>query len=83
MANLRWHTQTLSIPTADTSTSLLVNFENDKILFDVPESTSRTFIQNKVSAKKIASIFISKLDQETAGGLFGALHSVISVQTAR
>lgn len=71
MSNLRWHIQTLSVPSSDTNASLLVNFENDKYLFECPESTSRAFIQNKVSGKKVTSIFLSKLDQEAAGGLFG------------
>lgn len=73
MSNLRWHVQTIAVPSSDTNTSLLVNFENDKYLFECPESTSRAFIQNKVSGKKVAAIFLSTLDQETSGGLFGEL----------
>lgn len=71
MSNLRWYIQTLSVPTSDSNTSLLVNFEHAKFLFECPESTSRVFIQNRVSGKKVAHIFLSKLDQDASGGLFG------------
>ena len=75
-SNQRWSVQAVAAPASDSAASLLVVFESKKYLIGCGESTTRLFIQQRLSYKKTQNVFLSSLDQDHAGGLSGAIKSI-------
>lgn len=57
----------LTCHTVDSSPSLLVNFDQHKYLFNVPESLSRVCVQSKIGLKKVGKVFLGNLNEASAG----------------
>ncbi|KAJ0643425.1 putative ribonuclease Z [Helianthus annuus] len=59
--------------TQDTSPSVLLFFDNTRIVFNAGEGLQRFCTEHKIKMSKIDHIFLSRVCSETAGGLPGLL----------
>lgn len=61
------------LDTQDTSPSVLLFFDNQRIVFNAGEGLQRFCVEHKIKLSKIDHLFLSRVCSETAGGLPGLL----------
>ncbi|KAJ2743674.1 hypothetical protein GGI20_003565 [Coemansia sp. BCRC 34301] len=71
---MKWHAQIVKPSTYNQqSTSVLVQIDSQRYLFNCGEGTQRLGFENKMRMSKISAIFLTRVDWETMGGLPGML----------
>lgn len=77
-----WKITSLSGHTSDTAPALSLNFSNKTYLFGAGENLLRNLLVQKQTFTKFGPLFLSQLDQENAGGLYGKSPSSLSIVNA-
>ena len=72
-----WKITSLSGHTSDTAPALSLNFSNKTYLFGAGENLLRSLLVQKQTFTKFGPLFLSQLDQQNAGGLYGRSSSRI------
>ncbi|KAL8139464.1 hypothetical protein V2J09_005485 [Rumex salicifolius] len=67
------------LDTQDTSPSILLFFDNQRIVFNAGEGLQRFCVEHKIKLSKIDHIFLSRVCSETAGGLPGLLLTLATI----
>ncbi|KAJ2685956.1 hypothetical protein IWW39_003951 [Coemansia spiralis] len=71
---MKWYVQVVKPSTYNQqSTSVLVQIDSQRYLFNCGEGTQRLGFENKMRMSKISAIFLTRVDWETMGGLPGML----------
>ncbi|KAJ2831212.1 hypothetical protein GGI24_001649 [Coemansia furcata] len=71
---MKWYAQVVRPSTYNQqSTSVLVQIDSQRYLFNCGEGTQRLGFENKMRMSKISAIFLTRVDWETMGGLPGML----------
>ncbi|GAA5968545.1 hypothetical protein JCM11641_007673 [Rhodosporidiobolus odoratus] len=73
--NAGYSVSVLTTHSVDSQPSLLVAFDNQRYLFNTPESISRIALQNKVGLRKVGHVFLGNLEQ--SAGLPGFILSSV------
>ncbi|KAJ2487569.1 hypothetical protein EV174_000464 [Coemansia sp. RSA 2320] len=71
---MKWYAQIVKPCTYNQqSTSVLVQIDTQRYLFNCGEGTQRLSFENKLRMSKLSAIFLTRVDWETMGGLPGML----------
>ncbi|KAJ2420148.1 hypothetical protein GGF41_004363, partial [Coemansia sp. RSA 2531] len=71
---MKWYAQIVKPSTHNQqSTSVLVQIDSQRYLFNCGEGTQRLGFENKIRMSKLSAIFLTRIDWETMGGLPGML----------
>ncbi|KAJ2059547.1 hypothetical protein GGI17_004315 [Coemansia sp. S146] len=71
---MKWYAQIVKPSSYNQqSTSVLVQIDSQRYLFNCGEGTQRLGFENKIRMSKISAIFLTRIDWETMGGLPGML----------
>lgn len=74
---MKWSVQVVKPSTHNlASTSVLVQIDCERYLFNCGEGTQRLGFENKIRMSKVNAIFLTRVDWETMGGLPGMLLTV-------
>lgn len=75
---MKYSIQILGIPNGDMSPSVLLQFDSQSYLFNVPEGTQRFCFEHKIRMSKLRQIFLTRMNWDQIGGLPG--NSIITLQ---
>lgn len=62
------------------SSSLLLQFDQSRYLFNTPENTSRSFVQSRIPSSYLQTIFLSSPSHQPSSGLHGFLLGISDCQ---
>ncbi|KAJ2739125.1 hypothetical protein H4R23_000684 [Coemansia sp. Cherry 401B] len=79
---MKWGVQVVKPSTYNNgSTSVLVQFSSGRYLFNCGEGTQRLSFENKTRLSKLTSVFLTRVDWESMGGLPGMLLTLADAGT--
>lgn len=73
--NTRYTLQVLSAHSSDSAPSALITFDQQRYLFNAPESLSRVCVQGRVGLRKVTNLFLGGLEE--SAGLPGLVLSTV------
>ncbi|KIM28972.1 hypothetical protein M408DRAFT_329016 [Serendipita vermifera MAFF 305830] len=77
-----WKARVVSSVTSDSDSAFQISFGDAKYLFNCPENTTRAMLSRKFGFNKYKAIFLSRISNETSGGLPGFLMTLADSGTS-